>query len=144
MDVVRWSCHVHSSWLRRAPRKRLSIPRENRKTMVKKYVVGVVVVHVVNHKVTRVLVENVVDMPDIVSIYGMEPVGVAMRPADEDDGISIVIPMVLEVHGFEKSRYPGVTKVVPMNAQEVLYHEFRYLGRCVDERHLIGIQPAYR
>jgi hypothetical protein len=82
----------------------LSMPRENRKTTVRRYVPGVVVVHVVNHKVTRVLEENVDDMPDIEPMNGIEPVGVAIRLADEDDGISIIISMVAELWVFGRSR----------------------------------------
>jgi hypothetical protein len=63
--------HFLSSWDFSAPRKRLKIPKRKRKKMVNTYVVGVVVVHSVNHRVTRVLVENVEAMPDM-SIAGME------------------------------------------------------------------------
>jgi hypothetical protein len=57
----------------------LSIPREKRKTMVKKYVAGVVVVHVVNHRVTRVLEEKVDDMPAMGSI---EDIGAIVSVGD--------------------------------------------------------------
>lgn len=65
--------------------------------MVRKYVAGVVVVQVVNHKVTRVLEEKVDDMPDIESIDAMDLVGAAIILAEECNGISIIISMVLQM-----------------------------------------------
>ena len=46
----------------------MSIPKQKRNKIVRKYVAGVVVVQVVNHKVTRVLDEKVDGMPVIASI----------------------------------------------------------------------------
>jgi hypothetical protein len=82
------SCQFFPSWLLSAPRKRLSIPKEKRKTIVKKYVVGVVVVQVVTHRVTRVLEEKVDDMPDMASIDGIDPTGMVEDAATtaEDSG----------------------------------------------------------
>lgn len=64
--------------------------------MVRKYVVGVVVVQVVNHKVTRVLEEKVDDMPAIASfecIGAMELAEEVGRPVEDraDMSISIVL-----------------------------------------------------
>jgi hypothetical protein len=70
--------------------------------MVRMYVVGVVVVQVVNHKVTRVLDENVDDIPDIVPIDGMGLADADMIPAEEGDDISIFISMVLSYARPEK------------------------------------------
>jgi hypothetical protein len=67
----------------------LSIPKEKRKRMVKKYVAGVVVVQLVNHRVTWVLEEKVDDMLDIPCMVGIGPAeivdGAATRAEDSGD-----------------------------------------------------------
>jgi hypothetical protein len=85
------SCHFFSSWLFKAPRKRLSMPREKRNKIVKKYVAGVVVVQFVNHNVTRILDEKVDDMADIASIGGMGPADGIGKPIEEDGDIPMFI-----------------------------------------------------
>ena len=55
--------------------------------MVRKYVPGVVVVHSVNHRVTRVLTEKVDDMPDISDIWDM------CAAAEEEADAAIAVPV---------------------------------------------------
>jgi hypothetical protein len=73
------------------------MPKQNRKTIVKKYVKGVVVVHVVNHKVTRVLEEKVDDMPDMPDMGGMEVadgIGIDIGiPAEDGEDMSMFMFM---------------------------------------------------
>jgi hypothetical protein len=69
-----------------APRKRFSMPKEKRKTIVKKYVKGVVVVQVVNHSVTRVPDEKVEDMPGIDDMELADGISV---PVEDGEDMSI-------------------------------------------------------
>jgi hypothetical protein len=71
------------------------MPKEKRKTIVRKYVAGVVVVHVVNHSVTRVLEENVDDMLDIEFMEGIVLADAVVAPIEEEDGIFRFMSMVL-------------------------------------------------
>jgi hypothetical protein len=81
------------------------MPKEKRKTIVRKYVAGVVVVQVVNHNVTRVLEENVDDMPDIVSMEGIALADAVVILVKDEDGIFIFIfiSMILEMSDGSKS-----------------------------------------
>jgi phosphopantothenate synthetase len=79
------------------------MPKENRKTIVRKYVAGVVVVQVVNHNVTRVLEENVDDMPDIVSMEGIALADAVVILVKDGDGIFIFMSMILEMSDGSKS-----------------------------------------
>jgi hypothetical protein len=62
------------------------MPKEKRKTIVKKYVKGVVVVQVVNHSVTRVPDEKVEDMPGIDDMELADGISV---PVEDGEDMSI-------------------------------------------------------
>jgi hypothetical protein len=74
------------------------MPKEKRKTIVKQYVKGVVVVQVVNHNVTRVLEEKVDDMPGMPDMGGIEVadgIGIGIGiPAEDGEDMSIFMFMM--------------------------------------------------
>jgi hypothetical protein len=84
-----------------APRKRFSMPKEKRNSIVKKYVRGVVVVQVVNHNVTRVPEEKVVDMP---GIGGMELADDTGIPVEDGDDMSMFISMLMSMMIYSWTR----------------------------------------
>jgi hypothetical protein len=61
------------------------MPREKRTITAKEYIAGVVVVHVGNHNVTRVLEEKVDDMPAMGWADGV------VAPAEDVGGMSMFI-----------------------------------------------------
>ena len=73
----------------------MSIPKQKRNKIVRKYVAGVVVVQFVNHKVTRVLDEKVDCMPTIAPIDGVGLVGTA--EVFSNGGDDMFIFMIMEV-----------------------------------------------
>jgi hypothetical protein len=97
--VSRLSLHFLSSWLLKAARKRLSIPRKKRKNNVNVYAAAVVVVQSVKNNVTRVFTENVEDMPDMDDMDGMvwsdAMVECAAAAAAVPLGISMFISMLI-------------------------------------------------
>lgn len=83
-----------------APRKRFSMPKEKRNSNVKRYVRGVVVVQVVNHKVTRVPEEKVVDMPGIDGMELADDIGI---PVDDGEIMSILMSMSMMICSWTRS-----------------------------------------
>jgi hypothetical protein len=73
----------------------LSIPKQKRNNIVRKYIAGVVVVQVVNHKVTRVLDEKVDGMPVIASIDDVGLVDPADMLSNVGDDTFIFMTIVL-------------------------------------------------
>lgn len=72
----------------------MSIPKQKRNNIVRKYVAGVVVVQVVNHKVTRVLDEKVEGMPVIAFIDDVAVVDPAEMLSNVGDDMFIFMTIV--------------------------------------------------